>query len=598
MWISILFLVLLILITLRISSQGMFSALIMAVLTICCCALAIGTYEWTAIHWVAPMWKPDYARPVALAASFGVPLIVLRVIADRLVRRNCLLPLLVERIGGGFCGLITAYVVVGVMALAIQMVPLGGSILGFSRVNMAPANPGAATNASPPQAEETDSELWLTPDRFAINLASLLSAGIFSAEQNFGIENPDTVQAMGWNQAADLEVSRFAPPGSISIVRTGMVASTFKFTPGRPRKGKVAEYKSVSPKPGTEFRMIRVKLSNSARDERKSFGFTLRQFRLVGHPSGSDRREQHFAMAIQQEDASAPINRHISARMIGNQAWPIDRIPYQPRSDAPNEVELVFELPRGFVPVHLAYKQSARVDVTFDAAEKPQDQPEASTSAPAATTDGTTASSGDSRGSRRRRRGGNVRGATSIANQSHFGDAFPLTLQDYQRRNNAEITRGKMSEGHLIAEVDAQTEGSGPRVTKFNVPRSQRLLHLRTENLQSGSSLGKVITNTVKVLQNYIVEDATGAPYKIVGKYATANVDGVKVFEVQYYPDAAGTIGGVGDFSRIKDKHLSGDYELVFLFLVKPGAEIVGFSTGGDASRKDDLTGEKLIAPD
>lgn len=597
MWISMLFLVLLILMTIRISSQGMFSALIMAVLSICCCALAIGTYQWTAIHWIAPMWKPDYARPVALAASFGVPLIVVRVIADRLVRRNCLLPLLVERIGGGFCGFIAAYVVVGVMALSIQMVPFGGSILGFSRVNMSPADPTAAADAGPPQADEAETELWLTPDRFAVNLASLLSAGIFSGELNFGIENPDTIQAMGWNQAADMEVSRFAPPGSISIVGTGKVPSTFKFTAGKPRKGKLAEYVSVSPKQGTEFRMIRVKLSNSARDERKSFSFTLRQFRLVGHQSGSDVPEQHFAMAMQQADADSPINRHISVKMIGNQAWPIDRTPFRPRTESPNEVELIFELPKGFVPIHLAYKESARVDVTFDAAEEPQAQPDASTAAPATTASGT-ASSGDSRGSRRRRRGGNVRGAASIANQSHFGDALPLTLQDYQRRANAEITRGKMSEGHLIAEVDAQDNGSGPRVGKFNVPRSKRLLHLRTENLQSGSSLGKVITNTVKVLQNYVVEDANGTPYKIVGKYATANVDGVKVFEVQYFPDGAGTIGGVGDFSRIKDKHLSGDYELVFLFLVKPGAEIVRFSTGGNASRSDDLTGEKLVAPD
>ncbi len=34
------------------------------------------------------------------------------------------------------------------------------------------------------------------------------------------------------------------------------------------------------------------------------------------------------------------------------------------------------------------------------------------------------------------------------------------------------------------------------------------------------------------------------------------------------------------------------------LFLVDPGARITAFSTGGDSTRRDDLTGENLVAPD
>ena len=52
-------------------SQGLFSALIMAVLTICCAAAALGTYDWVAVHWLAPAWQPNYAHAIALAALFG-----------------------------------------------------------------------------------------------------------------------------------------------------------------------------------------------------------------------------------------------------------------------------------------------------------------------------------------------------------------------------------------------------------------------------------------------------------------------------------------------------------------------------------------------
>ena len=63
------------------SLHGMFSAMIMTVLTLCCAALAIGSYEWVAVNWIAPRWKGDYALAVALASLFGVPLVVLRLAA-------------------------------------------------------------------------------------------------------------------------------------------------------------------------------------------------------------------------------------------------------------------------------------------------------------------------------------------------------------------------------------------------------------------------------------------------------------------------------------------------------------------------------------
>ena len=49
-------------------------------------------------------------------------------------------------------------------------------------------------------------------------------------------------------------------------------------------------------------------------------------------------------------------------------------------------------------------------------------------------------------------------------------------------------------------------------------------------------------------------------------------------------------------FDRIKASDLEGEYVLTFLFLVDPGVKIVSFSTGGDATRSDDLSPDNLVA--
>jgi hypothetical protein len=81
------FLVLVLALALVQATQGWFSAMIMAILTISCAALALGSYDYVAVNYIAPYWKPSYAHPIALAALFGVPLILLRLAFDRTIRR-------------------------------------------------------------------------------------------------------------------------------------------------------------------------------------------------------------------------------------------------------------------------------------------------------------------------------------------------------------------------------------------------------------------------------------------------------------------------------------------------------------------------------
>jgi hypothetical protein len=617
MWLSIIFLAAIVVVAMKVSAQGLFGAFIMLVLSISCLGVSFGLYEWFAATLIAPNWKPDYALPIALGVLFGVPLIILRILFDRLIRRACLLPNLVEKIGGWVFGLLTAMILVGVAATCVQMIPFSyGSILGFSRVKVVPSDQ-RLTDGADPEASGVEQGLMLSPDSFVVGLASILSDGIFSGEQSFGTQQPNLLQTIGWVGATDLEVSRFAPPGSIGVVRTAVVPYVFKITPGNERRNTQTTYEPQTPGSGQEFRMVRVRLNPEARDQRKSHGFTLRQFRLVGSDGPGGAIRQYHPVAIQQADATEVTNRHIISKRTGKHFWLVADDALEPREGNNNQVEIVFELPTAFEPDFIEYKRLARAKVSFKDSDRvappdavkppPADGGSAARSAPSAASTASdtqeaavappTSANSDTSSRSGRRRGGRVRGVAANTSGSHFGDDLPVKMRAYQALNNAEIARGAMAGGHLVGDFDAQASGTQPEVIKFDVPGDMRLLHLASQGLQSRSTLGRALSQAATTVQNYFVTDANGKPYKLVGKYALATVNGKKIVEVQYFKDQVGTVGGVGQFKKIDERKLGASDTFALLFLVDPGAKIVSFSTGGSASRQDDLSDQDLIAP-
>jgi len=294
------------------------------------------------------------------------------------------------------------------------------------------------------------------------------------------------------------------------------------------------------------------------------------------------------------------------------------RPPPPPDKTPPDTVEVVFEVPKGFKPTMLAYKRGAQAPIVIekqaDSAGERRPRPEATpppgtaearpgtppaSPTPPAKADSTAESKpppGAAREGQGDGRRGNIRGIAAKGGGSFFGDKMPLELTQY-RGVNTEIERGALVGGHLVAEADKQAGGKDPPVSKFFVPEDKRLLQLNVSKLQARSGLGQAITFAVATLQNYFVQDANGNRYEVVGKYAIANVNGTKIVEIEYFSQKAGSLGQMGKFDRIKEKELKDDDQFVLLFLVDPGAQVTKFSTGGEATRADDLTVENLVAP-
>lgn len=613
MWLSLLLFLLLIAIILYQTLHGFFNALLMTVLTVCCAALAMGTYQWVAGNWLAPHWKPDYAQAIAVSGIFGVSLIILRVITDQIIKRSNLLPSLIDRAGAAVCGLVTALTIVGVAGFGLQHIPFDKAALGYARLPQLEAKRDEEGNTPDPRPfDAEENEIWLGLDRFTVAMVGMFSDGVFSGKNSLKGENPDLVQAVGWVNSTRAEVSRYAPPRSISVMKTEdgrdsrVVEHIFEIIPSTRRNDRGSEYTELTATSNREYRVVRLSLKPDAKSKVgkvSEFFFALPQIRLVG-TSRADGFKQYRPIAIQEELDSDnnphPINRHIHSETLWGKKWTLTERPFQPRSDHPSEVEVVYEVPRDFEPWYIQYKLGgARAGLSFaddEGATEPTTSTRTSEPPPTRTADAGRRPSGDTAPSRGRR--GNVRTATTQVGRSFFGDRMPMVMQEYNTRQNTEISRGTLKEGHLTGKVAEQEGGGKTPVRKLQVPEEKRLLHLNVSHLQARSTLGRARQFATRTIQNYLVTDATGRQYRVCGKYAIADVNGERYVEVQYFPNQMGTLGGLGKFQRIKDSDLMDDYELVLLFLVEPGARITRFTTGGSADRADDLESENLVAPD
>ena len=566
-WLSLLLVTMIVALTYLQSMHGMVSTIIMCVTTLICVPVAFALYEWLAAAWLADLIG-DLGLPVAFMASFLVPLVIIRLSLDALIKRENLLPIVIDRAGAAVISFISSYLLAGMVAIAVFMTPFGGTFMGRTFINLKDGNVN---------------HVWLGPETFTVNYASAMSTGLFQGTTPYTLDHPDPLREYAMANACRNEIRHWAPPGSVDFIRASTSQYIFTKTPGVRRRGVVSppKFDPIPPDTGKYWFLVRCQISSKAADSDNSHRFAPGQVRLLGYASPNDEYPtDYYAKAISDDDDPS------------KQVKLEDGMIYAP--DDAGEVDFVFEVPDDFAPLYLEYKLGARVELpeslesdtgdTTPASGSPSSQRSAVPPSSTADNDSTIAPTGRVSGARGRGR-------------AVFSDKLPVPMSDFQQAN-FEQNRGALAAGHIWGDRDRQSTGPNA-LTRFDVPTDKRMLQLDVEILRAGSTLGKALSFAVTSLKNYQLRDKKGRAYPVVGQFAIANVDGTDIVEIEYFPSAVAATnrGGIRPFARIKDRHLKGrNYRLVYLFLVEPGAQIDRFTTG-TGRRATDLSKLNLAAP-
>ncbi|MGE3181340.1 MAG: hypothetical protein AB7N71_06900, partial [Phycisphaerae bacterium] len=136
--------------------------------------------------------SPNFGAPLVLAGTFAVSLLVLRLIADKLVRGNVRLPLWMDWVGGGACGFVIAQIAVGTLMLGFLMLPFGERVAMFQRVERDELNPSTKV------MNFKYGTLWTKSDQFVSGFFQMLSGGSLKGSTQFATVYPEFPRWVSW----------------------------------------------------------------------------------------------------------------------------------------------------------------------------------------------------------------------------------------------------------------------------------------------------------------------------------------------------------------------------------------------------------------
>jgi hypothetical protein len=580
------------------------------ILFICCLIAAVVAFSYyeNVYALMSVPFLQFYGEGLPLILVFAITALVLDLLSEQLLKGAMRLPVMIDRIGGGFLGFWAAMLAVGMMCVSIEMMPWHEDVLGFQRVYR------------DEERREKQRHLLLRPDEFAVSLAGYLLDNIFGGSQSFGAVHPDllSVVARGHTRVQP-ESKQVVPPevgtGPLFDVTTLMEIEDPKLGWARPRKdasGKfetqVATTVTREPNEGDRYLVAQCQLRKEAADDDNWFRFTAQQVRIVGKMRDSDNRyQQYFAVGYGEA--------RMGAIGLVSPEQPI----MFPGQGGQTTVDLVFEVPEKFVPTFVEYKRMARAEVRgTKVAVKPLkdiELPLKRATPPTVTTTGPALAPGKSIEEIKKRLGdkfpktpggptlqkpvqppkpgeapkptrqpsaGAGRIGGRFVREAVFGAKLPFVLSRKELTDQgAEVAGSAIKSGHIVV-VAADARGDpSDQVSEFAVPAEVRLLQLQCDALQAGSMYGKALSAAVKTVAQYGVVDDRGRTYFPAGEYRIANMGGQELLELQYDAEGSGMEErALRPPRRIKEVNLQQGSTVVLLYHIPPGTHLVRFSSG------------------
>lgn len=328
--------------------QGIFSALIMTLLTILSAMLAFNFYEPLAMQLVQSMpdSNPMYIYAASLMTIFFVSLLLLRTAFDMVITSDAGFGIWTNRIGGGVLGIISGMIIVGVFAVAVQMLPWSGRVMGYRPFD---------------NDLKRDSSLApFYPDRFVLGMVKGLSNGSLSSEAGTKGEwtrnHEDLLLELyaernrGVVNQVELPSRNDAPAGSLTVVGTYQPPENTSWLNSLPQY-----LPDVS---ASDKYIIRVVVSEKAREAGSTNAnwmiLPATQFRLV-----ATNGKSYYPLGF-LTFTTAPASRETNWKVItgsGGSTNTIAETVVERNTDKPLTVDWVYRLPPGVKPFCVAFRR-------------------------------------------------------------------------------------------------------------------------------------------------------------------------------------------------------------------------------------------------
>lgn len=631
MWFSLFAVVLILTITFFQGLQGLFSAVISCFLTILAAALAFGLYE-DIYYAVLLERQPDHGRAFALMAIFIVSLLILRTVFDMVITGNMRFPILLDRIGGGVVGFVTAMLIVGTLAIGLQMLPFGTSFLGFSRYQPVDKNTGQVLASTSEKPEEVRSyptkinwsttelrprSMWLSPDGFVAALASHLSSNALHGRTSMSTLYPNLLHSLYAARSGYFrETRRAVPTGALRVERYDNLPPRSLYSRERSKDaGNAADVpmtlklSTEPPAAGHKWVVVRATIDSGARDEDNVHRFTTEQVRLVGGDKANGAAKEYFLVGTNLPQLPRWVKLYRGEEVS--------------REESQLRVDWIFEVPDSpsFQPRFVEYKQNARAEIPVQVVDPKKPRPALTPLTPASKkagpgnketkeggapgnetntdTEGSSnagSPSADSTSPPPPPGGDRVSGLGQARKESTFSDQLPVVLTNYASQD-LQLSNGTLAGGRVKATLNPDwtpKAGNEPPIERLQVPEGRVMLQLSVEKLQPQSWLGSIYGGMIDNIGDFYMIDAKGTNFRPAGSYAMAVVGGQARFELIYLDDVARDMARLPKFETIKSSNMVGNYAVYYLFHVPPGTKPTRLHTG----RRDvDLTPLNLVAP-
>ena len=571
------------------SMFGLYSGLINLFSCVLSAAVAFGFFEPLNNLFVQSFHlHPAYTEPFALVLPFAVTLLVLRLLADNLIRGNVRVPMYVDWAGGAVCGFFIAQICVGVMTLSFLLLPWGGRVAMYQPIERDSDN---ATDPDTGRVHFNEKQLWLQSDRFTVALIDLLGKGSLSnwvdeKRNDLATVYPDFPQWVRWTGNTVQLESLTAP---IVDEKGDGFKNGIKVESWWPQKGAPTSlaYRKVAPSKGNDKPEQVEKLYDKDFKYKLGLGKQLIGARLTLRRDSADRdgsqqvhRFRPTMLRVVGRLRDEP--RDYVAQIIGGADSYLGENLRVADPDAnftipaPDivRVDVYFEVDEGFVPRFIEYRRHARAALTK--AEAAKEPPGERIAAPVR----------DEKGNVRAQ--GIFRFVDLVEDSRKRGnsDALPFPLSETAAAGhgeNAEFEGQLFASGRVMGERAALASDK-PDVTRFKVPEGKWICQIPVQARKVKSLAGKIFNFVGGTVNQYQALSRENDVYWLAGYYAIVKRGDQETVELFFTPDPEGTGSrGMLEWKHIQRPDLEHD-DTVFglIFVVPKGKCILSIKPGSN----------------